>query len=110
MQLYKLIHIHDIDDFVTPDIKKLGYYTSVEKVEEAIAFFAPLSGFCDYPNGFVVTEHEVSYGSRTSPKAVYELCLSVHDKKWDYEYENTISVHASRKEAEVCIQSLCLCG
>ena len=100
MKLYKLIHIHDIDDFITPDIKRLGYYTSLEKVEESIAFFVSLSGFCDYPNGFVVTEHEVSYGPHTPKNAVYELCLSVHDKKWDYEYENTISIHSSRKAAD----------
>ena len=38
MKIYKLVHIHDIDDYIVPDIKHLGYFSDVEKVKNAISF------------------------------------------------------------------------
>ena len=99
MTLYRLIHIHDIDDYIVPDIKSLGYYTNIENIEDAIAFFVTLPGFCDYPHGFIVSEHELSYFRKNNPLHVYELCFSVHDKNWDYEYENILSIHSTLKSA-----------
>ena len=100
MKIYKLVHIHDIDDYIVPDIKHLGYFSDVEKVKNAISFFVSLPGFSSYPNGFVVTSHNISYAKKSKDYFVYELCCSIHDKNWDYEYENVISIHATQKDAK----------
>ena len=41
----------------------------------------------------------MDYKVKTVNLYVYELIVSVHDKNWDYEYENLISIHTTSKEA-----------
>ena len=105
MTLYKLIHLHDIDDYIVPDVKNLGFFSSMRNVEDAIAFFASLPGFCHYPNGFIVTEHSLEYARMSKTPYVYEVCISIHDKNWDYEYESAISMHATQKQAMAAKQT-----
>ena len=41
------------------DVKLLGYYVEKEDVEKVIEQYSSIVGFCDYPDGFVITEMEV---------------------------------------------------
>ena len=100
MIVYKLIHIYDVSDYMVPDIKHLGYFSDIDKVQRSISFFASLPGFSSYPTGFVVTSYDINYTKKSNDYFVYELCCSIHDKNWNYEYENVISVHATQKEAK----------
>ncbi|MGM9681156.1 MAG: hypothetical protein ACI3XR_06585 [Eubacteriales bacterium] len=97
MIVYRLEHIHDKDDYCDVDKKDLGLYSSPEKVKDAIAFYRNLPGFRDYPNGFIVTEHDLK--CEQLPERVYELYLIVHDEDYDYEYGDTVSIHATLEEA-----------
>ena len=99
MTVFKLIHIHDIDDYATSDVKDLGFFSSAEKAVEAISLFLPLAGFRDYPNGFLISRHDVSFSRKVKDPFVHEVVFSFHDKNWDYEYENVLGIYSTKSDA-----------
>ena len=66
--LFLLEHTHDekVDEYTSTEIKTLGIYSTMDKVEQAIQFFKTLPGFKDYSSddNFTVDEFEVDKNSR----------------------------------------------
>lgn len=53
--VFRLTHINKVNQ----DIKGIGIYASKLEAEKAIERTLPLEGFCDCPDGFVITEIEI---------------------------------------------------
>lgn len=94
--LFRVEHIEDKGIYRNVNLKNLGYFSTIDKVNCAIEHFMQLPGFSDSPNGFIITEVNVS---QKCNQYVYELVQSIHDIDFFYHYENIIGVYTSRRKA-----------
>ncbi|MEO7715898.1 MAG: hypothetical protein ABIY70_06840 [Capsulimonas sp.] len=58
MEVFVLIHIHTFEDGVQ-DFKMIGVYSSRDQAALAIERMLTQPGFCDTPEGFVITVYPV---------------------------------------------------
>ena len=98
MELYRLEHIEDKGLYRNVELKRIGYFSSLDKAERTIQHFKTLNGFSNSPNGFII--RQVLLQDIAAPEYVYELEQQIHDADYYYWYEKTLGVYTSLSECE----------
>lgn len=64
--VYKLEHSHisgSLGDEKLFDTKVIGYYSSRKKAEETMERYKYITGFKDYPDGFIIEKIEIDFNN-----------------------------------------------
>ena len=93
MKIYELVHMHRAEvlsdgRFHCGDIAILGFFKSLDEVSTTIKFYKNIEGFRNYPNGFVVFEHEIE-GDEAS---IYVAFFYMHDEEYEIEYSRDLGI------------------
>ena len=107
MIVYELIHTYFLYEN-TPylSVKRLGYYSDMQKLQESIAFYGRLPGFCDTPNGFVIKQREII--GEIPDSCFYEACIYAHTEDFEgYEYEVELGLFFDEKSAHYAVDLFC---
>ena len=100
MKIYELVHMHRAEvlsdgRFHCGDIAILGFFKSLDEVSTTIKFYKNIEGFRNYPNGFVVFEHEIE-GDEAS---IYVAFFYMHDEEYEFEYSRDLGIFTSESDA-----------
>ena len=100
--VFRLLHNHKIkydgNDLIC-DSKLLGYFTSIQQAQNIIKKYKKVTGFKDYPDGFIIQKEKVICDNSISLKSdvmrcIYELTHSFEDKD-GYDIITYFSVYSS---------------
>ena len=107
MIVYELTHTYYIyKSSLYYSCSKLGYYSDMSNIKIAISFYSELPGFCDAPNGFVVTQKEV-IGAECDTD-FYEALIYAHTEDFEsYEHTVELGLFWDRSSAENAISLFC---
>lgn len=100
MKIYGLVHMHRAEvlsdgRFHCGDIAILGFFKSLDEVSTTIKFYKNIEGFRNYPNGFVVFEHEIE-GDEAS---IYVAFFYMHDEEYEFEYSRDLGIFTCESDA-----------
>lgn len=100
MKIYELVHMHRAEvlsdgHFHCGDIAILGFFKSLDEVSTTIKFYKNIEGFRNYPNGFVVFEHEIE-GDEAS---IYVAFFYMHDEEYEFEYSRDLGIFTCESDA-----------
>lgn len=100
MKIYELVHMHRAEvlsdgRFHCGDIAILGFFKSLDEVSTTIKFYKNIEGFRNYPNGFVVFEHEIE-GDEAS---IYVAFFYMHDEEYEFEYSRDFGIFTCESDA-----------
>lgn len=100
MKIYELVHMHRAEvlsdgRFHCGDIAILGIFKSLDEVSTTIKFYKNIEGFRNYPNGFVVFEHEIE-GDEAS---IYVAFFYMHDEEYEFEYSRDLGIFTCESDA-----------
>ena len=100
MKIYELVHMHRAEvlsdgRFHCGDIAILGFFKSLDQVSTTIKFYKNIEGFRNYPNGFVVFEHEIE-GDEAS---IYVAFFYMHDEEYEFEYSRDLGIFTCESDA-----------
>ena len=100
MKIYELVHMHRAEvlsdgRFHCGDIAILGFFKSLDEVSTTIKFYKNIEGFRNYPNGFVVFEHEIK-GDEAS---IYVAFFYMHDEEYEFEYSRDLGIFTCESDA-----------
>lgn len=100
MKIYELVHMHRAEvlsdgRFHCGDIAILGFFKSLDEVSTTIQFYKNIEGFRNYPNGFVVFEHEIE-GDEAS---IYVAFFYMHDEEYEFEYSRDLGIFTCESDA-----------
>ena len=100
MKIYDLVHMHRAEvlsdgRFHCGDIAILGFFKSLDEVSTTIKFYKNIEGFRNYPNGFVVFEHEIE-GDEAS---IYVAFFYMHDEEYEFEYSRDLGIFTCESDA-----------
>lgn len=100
MKIYELVHMHIAEvlsdgRFHCGDIAILGFFKSLDEVSTTIKFYKNIEGFRNYPNGFVVFEHEIE-GDEAS---IYVAFFYMHDEEYEFEYSRDLGIFTCESDA-----------
>lgn len=100
MKIYELVHMHRAEvlsdgRFHCGDIAILGFFNSLDEVSTTIKFYKNIEGFRNYPNGFVVFEHEIE-GDEAS---IYVAFFYMHDEEYEFEYSRDLGIFTCESDA-----------
>lgn len=100
MKIYELVHMHRAEvlsdgRFHCGDIAILGFFKSLDEVSTTIKFYKNIEGFRNYPNGFVVFEHEIE-GDEAS---IYVAFFYMHDEEYEFEYSRDLGIFTCESDA-----------
>ena len=100
MKIYELVHMHRAEvlsdgRFHCGDIAILGFFKSLDEVSTTIKFYKNIEGFRNYPNGFVVFEHEIE-GDEAS---IYVAFFYMHDEEYEFEYSQDLGIFTCESDA-----------
>lgn len=100
MKIYELVHMHRAEvlsdgRFHCGDIAILGFFKSLDEVSTTIKFYKNIEGFRNYPNGFVVFEHEIE-GDKAS---IYVAFFYMHDEEYEFEYSRDLGIFTCESDA-----------
>ena len=104
MKIYELVHMHRAEvlsdgrfhkSFHCGDIAILGFFKSLDEVSTTIKFYKNIEGFRNYPNGFVVFEHEIE-GDEAS---IYVAFFYMHDEEYEFEYSRDLGIFTCESDA-----------
>lgn len=100
MKIYELVHMHRAEAlsdgrFHCGDIAILGFFKSLDEVSTTIKFYKNIEGFRNYPNGFVVFEHEIE-GDEAS---IYVAFFYMHDEEYEFEYSRDLGIFTCESDA-----------
>ena len=100
MKIYELVHMHRAEvlsdgRFHCGDIAILGFFKSLDEVSTTIKFYKNIEGFRNYPNGFVVFEHEIE-GAEAS---IYVAFFYMHDEEYEFEYSRDLGIFTCESDA-----------
>ena len=100
MKIYELVHMHRAEvlsdgRFHCGDIAILGFFKSLDEVSTTIMFYKNIEGFRNYPNGFVVFEHEIE-GDEAS---IYVAFFYMHDEEYEFEYSRDLGIFTCESDA-----------
>lgn len=94
--VYVIEHYDDFDDG-----KFIGVVDNVQVAIETVNKYSKLPGFCDYPDGFSITEMEVIGSTDTKPLSeIYCLESYLLDEEGDEQDVVMLGIFAKRKDAE----------
>ena len=78
----------------------------MNKIQESIAFYGKLPGFCETLDGFVINARDVA--NMTSGDSIYEASIYAHTEDFeDYEYEEVLGLFPNEKSAQNAVASFC---
>lgn len=100
MKIYELVHMHRAEvlsdgRFHCGGIAILGFFKSLDEVSTTIKFYKNIEGFRNYPNGFVVFEHEIE-GDEAS---IYVAFFYMHDEEYEFEYSRDLGIFTCESDA-----------
>ena len=100
MKIYELVHMHRAEvlsdgRFHCGDIAILGFFKSLDEVSTTIKFYKNIEVFRNYPNGFVVFEHEIE-GDEAS---IYVAFFYMHDEEYEFEYSRDLGIFTCESDA-----------
>ena len=100
MKIYELVPMHRAEvlsdgRFHCGDIAILGFFKSLDEVSTTIKFYKNIEGFRNYPNGFVVFEHEIE-GDEAS---IYVAFFYMHDEEYEFEYSRDLGIFTCESDA-----------
>ena len=100
MKIYELVHMHRAEvlsdgRFHCGDIAILGFFKSLDEVSTTIKFYKNIEGFRNYPNGFVVFEHDIE-GDEAS---IYVAFFYMHDEEYEFEYSRDLGIFTCESDA-----------
>ena len=100
MKIYELVHMHRAEvlsdgRFHCGDIAILGFFKSLDEVSTTIKFYKNIEGCRNYPNGFVVFEHEIE-GDEAS---IYVAFFYMHDEEYEFEYSRDLGIFTCESDA-----------
>ena len=100
MKIYELVHMHRAEvlsdgRFHCGDIAILGFFKSLDEISTTIKFYKNIEGFRNYPNGFVVFEHEIE-GDEAS---IYVAFFYMHDEEYEFEYSRDLGIFTCESDA-----------
>ena len=103
MTVFELLHTYYIfKDDAYYSLRALGFYRTRTDVDEAIAFYRTVVGYCDSPNAFTVRRRTV-YGE-VQNDIVYEAMVYAHTDYYDdYEYTAELGLYASEVDAQSAV-------
>lgn len=107
MIVYELLHTYFLcNNRPCLSYKRLGYYSDMNKIQESIAFYGKLPGFCETLDGFVINARDVA--NMTSGDSFYEASIYAHTEDFeDYEYEEVLGLFPNEKSAQNAVASFC---
>ena len=110
MKVYFLSHSREIEPGVTSSIH-IGIYSSMSIVDVAIEKYKSITGFKDYPNGFIVEEYEVISQNNKEilpGQLVYFLQheYSVEENGVIYDYSTNINIFENYDDAKRVMQEM----
>ncbi len=100
MKIYELVHMHRAEvlsdgRFHCGDIAILGFFKSLDEVSTTIKFYKNIEGFRNYPNGFVVFEHEIE----GDEAGIYVAFFYMHDEEYEFEYSRDLGIFTCESDA-----------
>lgn len=100
MKIYELVHMHRAEvlsdgRFHCGDIAILGFFKSLDEVSTTIKFYKNIEGFRNYPNGFVVFEHEIE----GDEAIIYVAFFYMHDEEYEFEYSRDLGIFTCESDA-----------
>lgn len=100
MKIYELVHMHGAEvlsdgRFHYGDIAALGFFKSFDDVSAAIEHYKNIVGFRNYPNGFVVFEHEIEGDTAN----IYVAFFYIHDEAYEFEYSRNLGIFPCESDA-----------
>lgn len=100
MKIYELVHMHRAEvlsdgRFHCGDIAILGFFKSLDEVSTTIKFYKNIEGFRNYPNGFVVFEHEIE----EDEASIYVAFFYMHDEEYEFEYSRDLGIFTCESDA-----------
>lgn len=86
MKVYELMYMHgpmclQNNNRSYGEAYLLGFFSSHSSVQDAISFYRTVEGFCSFPDGFLVFEHDVP-----ETNTIYLAELYAHDVDYSFEY------------------------
>lgn len=104
MKIYELLHMHGTDTlpdgrFHYGDTSMLGFFTSCSGVQAAITQYRDIPGFRDYPNGFVVFEHQIE-----DTEHVYLAEFYAHDPEFEFEFVKSLGIFVNERDADRALE------
>lgn len=107
MIIYELLHTYYLyKNAPCYSLKRLGYYSDMDKLQKEILFYEQLPGFCDAPHGFVVKQQEVL--GAMPDMFCYQACIYAHTEDFEnYEYEIELGLYYDEHSAYDAIDSFC---
>ena len=85
------------------ETKELGVYSSLRKAKEAMERFRPLSGFCLYPDGFILQKIRCSLTLCPSKGVVTTVYMPYHERylpESDCDYVTRGGLHDTAESAQ----------
>lgn len=101
--IYMLTHSRSVEEDVH-DTKLIGFYSSRQNAEKVIKRYKSITGFCDYPEDFVIEEWEANVDDFNDicgdfKYTVFYLAHEYYDGV-EYDYVTDIGVYSTLKKAE----------
>lgn len=82
------------------DISMLVFFTSWSGMQAAIAQYKEIPGFRDYPNGFVVFEHQIE-----DTDCVYFAQFYAHDAEFEFEFVQSLGIFTNERDANRAVET-----
>ena len=101
MLVYRLRHIYDNSEYDLACPMTLGYFSNVQKANEAIEYYRSIEGYRNYPNGFIIEECNVR--TKKELTKLYEAYFSFSDGEDIYEHTDEIGVFDTKREALLAV-------
>lgn len=95
--IFELVHIR-----ANCSPKRLGLYSTIHQISDAIDYYTMRLGFQDFPDGFITIPHQFIPANKAS-NVVYLAEAYYHDDEYSLEYVVPLGVFASTEDAKKSI-------
>ena len=99
MTFYEVVHL---DESLDP--KDLGFFSTPEKAEAAVAQRSKEPGFRDYPGQFLIVKREIPSAENENAEELYEAVIYAHTADLEYEYRHRIGFFTDLASANEAVE------
>ena len=95
MVFYEVIHLNEF-----LDEKNIGYFSSLEAAEKAVAQRSAEPGFKDFPGQFLTVKREIPSNGDGEKVEIYEAYIYYHSSELEYEFTHRIGFFTDLSSAD----------
>lgn len=103
MAIYILRHFRAESENALGDVKMLGCYSSLNAIKTVIKKYNSICGFSMHPHGFCWHKCIVCGNVEQDCGHVYLAEIYIHDKKYEFEYDELLGAFWKSADAESCL-------